>query len=73
MEESESNPALNNLRNSRLIKPTHCNRYRSRFGMTPVKIKCKTGRGSADAVAIVDATLDTWDEVEEARENLTEE
>ena len=43
------------------------------FGALKVKAKAKSGRGSVDASAVVDAMMTTWDDLQNAIGNLSEE
>ena len=40
------------------------------FGRLRVKARCKPGRGSVDASAVIDAMINTWDDLREAIDGL---
>ena len=43
------------------------------FGALKVKAKAKSGRGSVDAAAIVEAVCDCWDDLQEAIKGMSDE
>ena len=43
------------------------------FGKLKVKARCKAGRGSIDAVAVIDAVVNTWGDLRNAIDELKPE
>ena len=43
------------------------------FGKLKVKAKVKSGRGSVDAAAVIDAVTNTWDDLQKAIGTMSNE